>query len=280
MSPRFENQERIAMTFNFTAKHAVVTGGGQGLGRAIAEALLLAGARVWLAESDAEAGAECCAELAPLGPIEFVPTDVAEPAAIEALRVRVAAAGGLDLLINNAAVMVRKPLVELTVAEWQRVLAVNLSGPFLCSRAFAPLLRERHGNIVNIASTRALMSEPHTESYAAAKGGLVALTHALALSLGPMVRVNCVSPGWIDVTPLAKRSHRQPVQLSARDHAQHPAGRVGRPEDVASMVLFLASDAAGFITGQNFVVDGGMTKKMIYVEDECPEERRNKTCHR
>ena len=256
------------MTFDFTAKTAVVTGGGQGLGRAIAEALLRAGARIWLAESDAEAGADCCTALAPLGPVEFVPTDVAEPAAVEALRARVAAAGGLDLLVNNAAVMVRKPLAELSVAEWQRVLAVNLTGPWLCSRAFASLLCERRGSIVNIASTRALMSEPHTESYAASKGGLVALTHALALCLGPAVRVNCVSPGWIDVTPLAKRSRRQPEQLSARDHVQHPAGRVGRPEDVAGMVLYLASDAAGFITGQNLVVDGGMTRKMIYVEDE------------
>ena len=256
------------MTFDFTAKTAVVTGGGQGLGRAIAEALLRAGARIWLAESDAEAGVESCAALAPLGPVEFVPTDVAEPAAVEALRARVAAAGGLDLLVNNAAVMVRKPLAELSVAEWQRVLAVNLTGPWLCSRAFASLLCERRGSIVNIASTRALMSEPHTESYAASKGGLVALTHALALSLGPAVRVNCVSPGWIDVTPLAKRSRRQPAQLRACDYAQHPAGRVGRPEDVAGMVLYLASDAAGFITGQNLVVDGGMTRKMIYVEDE------------
>jgi len=254
--------------FNFTAKAAVVTGGGQGLGRAIAEALLRSGARVWLAECDAEAGVESCTALAPLGPVEFVPTDVADPAAVEALHAQVAAAGGLDLLVNNAAVMVRKPLAELSVAEWQRVLDVNLTGPFLCSRALAPLLHERRGNIVNIASTRALMSEPHTESYAAAKGGLVALTHALALSLGPEVRVNCISPGWIDVTALSKHSRCQPSQLSARDHAQHPAGRVGRPEDVAGMVLYLASDAAGFITGQNFVVDGGMTRKMIYVDDQ------------
>ena len=256
------------MMFNFTAKAAVVTGGGQGLGRAIAEALLRSGARVWLAECDAEAGVESCTALAPLGPVEFVPTDVADPAAVEALRAQVAAAGGLDLLVNNAAVMVRKPLAELSVAEWQRVLDVNLTGPFLCSRALAPLLHERRGSIVNIASTRALMSEPHTESYAAAKGGLVALTHALALSLGPEVRVNCISPGWIDVTALTKHSRRQASQLSALDHAQHPAGRVGRPEDVAGMVLYLASDAAGFITGQNFVVDGGMTRKMIYVDDQ------------
>jgi len=255
------------MTFDFTDKTAVVTGGGQGIGRAIAEALLKAGARVWLAECDAEAGNETCSELAHLGPIEFVLTDVSDPKAVELLRRRVEA-GGLDLLVNNAAVMVRKPIEELSPEEWQRVLNVNLTGPFLWSRAFAPMLRTRRGSIVNIASTRALMSEPHTESYAASKGGLVALTHALALSLGPEVRVNCISPGWIDVTPLAKRSRRHAAHLSERDHAQHPVGRVGRPEDIAAMVLYLASDEAGFITGENIVIDGGMTRKMIYVEDE------------
>ena len=110
------------------------------------------------------------------------------------------------------------------------------------------------GAIVNIASTRALQSEPDTEAYAASKGGLVALTHALAMSLGPAVRVNCISPGWIAHQPVRKK-----------DHAQHPVGRVGRAEDVAEMVAYLLSDAAGFVTGQNFVIDGGMTKKMIYV---------------
>ena len=107
---------------------------------------------------------------------------------------------------------------------------------------------------MNIASTRALQSEPDTEAYAASKGGLVALTHALALSLGPEVRVNCISPGWIAHQPVRRK-----------DHAQHPAGRVGQPQDVAELVAYLLSDAAGFVTGQNFVIDGGMTKKMIYV---------------
>ncbi len=254
------------ITYDFTGKTAVVTGAGQGIGRAIAAALLKAGAKVWLVDCDAEAGAETSAELAALGPVDFVLTNIADADAVEALRQRVAVDGGLDLLVNNAAVMVRKPLAELTPAEWRRVLDVNLTGPFLCSRTFAPLLRKRSGSIVNIASTRALMSEPHTESYAASKGGLVALTHALALSLGPEVRVNCVSPGWIDVTALAKRSRRQLAQLSEQDHAQHPAGRVGKAEDIAAMVLYLASTEAVFITGENIVIDGGMTRKMIYAE--------------
>jgi NAD(P)-dependent dehydrogenase (short-subunit alcohol dehydrogenase family) len=119
----------------------------------------------------------------------------------------------------------------------------------------APHLRAAHGAIVNIASTRALQSEPDTEAYAASKGGLVALSHALAMSLGPRVRVNCVSPGWI--------AH---AKVRKKDHAQHPVGRVGRDEDVAGLVAYLLSDAAGFVTGQNFVIDGGMTRKMIYVD--------------
>ena len=256
------------MNWNFKDRNAVVTGGGQGIGRAIAEALLGAGARVWIAECDAEAGAETCEELASLGPIEFVLTDVSDPHAVESLCRQVDGVAGLDLLVNNAAIMIRKPIGQLSPQEWQRVLDVNLTGPFLCSRTFAPLLRSRRGSIVNIASTRALMSEPHTESYAASKGGLVALTHALALSLGPEVRVNCISPGWIDVTPWAKRSRRRPAELSRTDQAQHPAGRVGRPADIAAMTLFLASDESGFITGENIVIDGGMTRKMSYVEEE------------
>jgi hypothetical protein len=126
-------------------------------------------------------------------------------------------------------------------------------------------LRARSGAIVNIASTRALMSEPDTEAYAASKGGLVALTHALAMSLGPAVRVNAVSPGWIDVSGWDRPPGRRPAAcLDAADHAQHPAGRVGTPHDVASLVAWLLGPDARFVTASNFVVDGGMTHKMVY----------------
>jgi NAD(P)-dependent dehydrogenase (short-subunit alcohol dehydrogenase family) len=172
--------------------------------------------------------------------------------------------GRIDHLINNAGVSDFAPLTETTLRRWRRVLAVDLDGAFLCVREAAEHLRQRRGSIVNIASTRARMSEPGGMSYAAAKGGLVALTHALAIELGPAVRVNCVSPGWIDVSGWKKRSARRPQKLRPIDHAQHPAGRVGRPEDVAALVAWLCSPAAGFVTGAEPVIDGGMTRKMIY----------------
>lgn len=245
---------------------AVVTGGGQGIGRATAEHLLRAGYAVALAEIDEEAGRETERELSAAGPVCFLRTDVAREGDVQAA---VAAAlerfGRLDVVVNNAAIAAGGPVTDLALESWNRVLAVNLTGPFLFAKHAAPALRLTRGAIVNIASTRALMSEPGTEAYAASKGGVAALTHALAVSLGPEVRVNSISPGWIDVTPWRKTSARQPAVLSPQDHAQHPAGRVGTPADIARMVVFLADPGNGFITGQNVVIDGGMTRKMIYV---------------
>jgi NAD(P)-dependent dehydrogenase (short-subunit alcohol dehydrogenase family) len=247
-------------------KVAVVTGGAQGIGRGVAERFLAEGCRILIADCDAEAGEEAALELAGCGEVRFVHTDVADEASVQALAAAALTVyGAIDILINNAGIMQRKPLVELSLAEWNRVLAVNLTGAFLCAKHCAPALRRSRGAIINIASTRAVMSEPDTESYSASKGGLVALTHALAVSLGPEVRVNCISPGWIDVSSRQKHSRRQAEVLRNADHAQHPVGRVGRVEDVAAMAVFLASAGSGFVTGQNFVVDGGMTKKMIYV---------------
>jgi NAD(P)-dependent dehydrogenase (short-subunit alcohol dehydrogenase family) len=139
-----------------------------------------------------------------------------------------------------------------------------VTGAFLMVRAAVPLLRQRKGAIVVMASTRAIQSEPDTEAYAAAKGALCALAHALAISLGPDIRVNAILPGWIETRPLAKAQVREAVEHRAIDRDQHPIGRVGEPPDIAATVLFLASEGAGFITGQQIAVDGGMTRKMIY----------------
>ncbi len=167
--------------------------------------------------------------------------------------------GHLNGLINNAAISnpYNSPLEELDLIEWHRVLNINLTAPLLMSKLCLPLLKKARGSIVNISSTRAQQSEPNTELYSASKGGLVALTHALANSLGPEIRVNCVSPGWVNTTNELLRDI---------DSSQHPVGRVGDITDTAAIVNFLLSEQSGFITGQNFTVDGGMTKKMIYVE--------------
>lgn len=236
---------------------AVVTGGARGIGRAVAETLLTRGDAVALFDIDAAVEATAT-DLGVCGEVQAHVVDVGDDAAVDAAFAFVRKQfGRLDALVNNAGVMERKPPQELSLAEWRRVLDTNLTGAFLCARAAAEMLTASGGAIVNIASTRALMSEPNTEAYAASKGGLVALTHALAVSLAPQVRVNCVSPGWIDV---------KGEKLSQHDHLQHPAGRVGQPGDVAALVAFLLDPAAGFITGANFVIDGGMTRKMIYEE--------------
>lgn len=246
---------------------AIVTGGAQGIGMAITRRLYAEGWKVMVADRDEDAGQELVEELAAPERVDFLPTDVADEAQVRAMvEETLAGFGGIDLLVNNAGFGHGAPVTELSLAEWNRVIATNLTGCFLCARHAVPSLRARGGVIINIASTRAVMSEPNTEAYAASKGGLVALTHALAASLGPEVRVNCISPGWIETGAWKKRSARRAPVLTPEDHAQHLVGRVGTPEDVAALVSFLASPDSGFITGQNIIVDGGMTKKMIYVE--------------
>jgi NAD(P)-dependent dehydrogenase (short-subunit alcohol dehydrogenase family) len=243
------------MQREYSQKSALVTGGARGIGRAIAELLHRRGYRVAIADRDAEPGRKAASEMG----IAFIRCDVSREASVRSCVARVAKRfGGLHALVNNAGIASPEngPVEKLALAEWNRRLGSNLTGVFLMTKHAAPHLRRSRGAIVNIASTRALQSEPDTEAYAASKGGMLALTHALALSLGPAVRVNCVSPGWIDT---------KGAKLSRADHAQHPVGRVGRPEDVAELVAFLLSQAAGFATGQNYVLDGGMSRKMIYV---------------
>ncbi|TDT62296.1 SDR family oxidoreductase [Fonticella tunisiensis] len=244
----------------------IITGGGQGIGKGTAMRLLMEGFNVVIAEIDREAGFEAEKELSQYGRVKFIPCDVSNEEEVKAMvSETVKCFGGIDVLINNAAISVNKPITEISLEEWNSVLGVNLTGVFLCSKYCAPHLKERKGSIINMASTRAFMSEANTEAYSASKGGIFALTHALAISLGPDIRVNCISPGWIEVGEWKKESKKQVPVLSEMDHKQHPAGRVGRPEDIASMILFLIDSKNSFITGANFVVDGGMTRKMIYV---------------
>lgn len=252
---------------DFTDAVVLVTGGAQGIGKAISQAFAQAGARVVIADVDEPAGQEAVRDQAMHGRARFLRCDVGTPQDVESLMESlVTHEGRLDVLVNNAGIMISQPPGELPVEAWDRVLNVNLRGAFLCVKYGLPLLRKgTHPSVINIASTRALMSEPHTEAYSASKAGLLGLTHALAISLGPQIRVNAILPGWIDVSTW-KRSdlaHQEP--LTAEDHRQHPVGRVGRPHDIAAACLYLASEEASFITGQALVADGGMTVKMIYV---------------
>ncbi len=226
---------------------ALITGGARGIGAACADRLLRDGWRVVVADRDVVATNA-----------RSVVCDVAREDAVAALAADLAATEfRLDALICNAGFGIRKNLRDLTLAEWSSVLATNLTSTFLLVKALAGLLETSRGSVVTIASTRAHMSEPDTEAYAASKGGLVALTHALAVSLGPAIRVNCVSPGWI---------RTKGPEPTAGEHAFHPAGRVGTPEDIAALVAFLTGPESGFITGAEFMVDGGVTRKMIYPE--------------
>ena len=231
-----------------------VTGAGQGIGRAVALAFAAEGAEVLVLDRDAAAADECRREVAAAG------------GAAQAVAAAFGAAPGCDALVCNAGIG-GPGILTGTMEDWTRVLATNLTGAYLCCRAAAPLLRAAGGGgIVLVSSTRAVQSEPDSEPYAASKAGLLGLTHALAASLGPAgIRVNAICPGWIDTSTHRRFADRHAPVHSDADRDQHWVGRVGRPEDVAAACVFLCSPAAGFITGQQLVVDGGMTRKMIYV---------------
>ena len=228
--------------FDFKDKIVVVTGGARGIGRCIRQQFEAAGATV------------CVIDL--LDNDGFV-GDLADKATLEAFAAKVIADHGrVDCLIHNAA-----PLMcgidEGSYEDFEYALKVGVTAPYYLSKLFLPHFAEG-ASIVNISSSRDRMSQPQTESYTAAKGGIAALTHALAVSLAGRVRVNSVSPGWIDT---AYTVYEGP------DATQQPVGRVGNPLDIAHMVLYLCSDMAGFITGENVCIDGGMTRQMIYHGD-------------
>jgi NAD(P)-dependent dehydrogenase (short-subunit alcohol dehydrogenase family) len=232
---------------------AIVTGAAHGIGAATARHLARRGWRIAGADADVESLAAVAAEAGAVA----VGCDVGGEAEVEHLvAVTRARFGRIDAIVSNAGIGGFAPLDATSLEAWNRVLGTNLTATFLLAKAAAADLKRARGAMVTIASTRAHMSEPGTLAYSASKGGLVALTHALAITLAPDVRVNCVSPGWIDTG--------RHGSLKASDHAQHPAGRVGRPEDVAAAVAYLLSQDACFITGAELIVDGGMTRKMIY----------------
>lgn len=246
-------------------KHVIITGGAQGIGKHLVIDLLSKSYKVSVFEIDEEAIAEFQLEF-PQEVVNIYKVDVSNEGSVkDAIKKSVDRNGAIYGLINNAAISINKPIQEVSLTEWNMVIGTNLTGAFLCSKYATPLMTKNGGRIINIASTRALQSEPDTEAYSASKGGILALTHALSASLGPDIKVNAISPGWIDVSATKKSSMAQQERLTKEDHSQHPAGRVGKASDIANMILFLLKSENDFITGQNFIVDGGMTKKMIYV---------------
>lgn len=246
-----------------------ITGGGQGIGRALAWHFADAGYAVAITDKDRAAGRETLEGIKQRSAGSFLAGDISGHAHVGRWMASVAEKfGPPDVLVNNAGFMIRKDVLKLSAREFESVIATNLTGSFLCAQAAARLMKKRGqgGSIINIASTRAFMSEPNTESYTASKGGIVALTHGLAISLAPYrIRVNAIAPGWIEVGDWQKSSRATRPRHSKEDKEQHPVGRVGRPEDIAKACRFLAEDA-DFITGQTLVIDGGMTVKMIYAE--------------
>ena len=230
------------MSVMFEDKVAVVTGGAKGIGRAIADAFLREGAKVRIID---------------LLENDFFVGDLADPAVLEDFARKVIAdCGHLDYLINNALPLM-KGLDDCSYEEFNYALRVGVSAPFYLTKLFVPYFAPGAA-IVNISSSRDRMSQPQTESYTAAKGGISALTHALAVSLAGRARVNSISPGWIETGDTV---------WTGPDAVQQPAGRVGRPQDIAGMALYLCSEQAGFITGENICIDGGMTRQMIYHND-------------
>jgi NAD(P)-dependent dehydrogenase (short-subunit alcohol dehydrogenase family) len=245
----------------------LVTGGAHGIGLCLVHTFARRGARVAFSDVRAADGRYWERRLRGAGSeVSFIRADLGHPADVRRFaRAVLRVYRRVDVLINNVGITdMGHPFLRRPLAEWNRTIAVNLTSHFLCAQLFAPALIRSRGCIINIASTRALMSEPNTEPYSASKGGVLALTHSLAVTLGPRgVRVNCVSPGWIETS--AWQVKPSTPRLRRSDHRQHPGGRVGTPEDVAAACLFLAdSGASGFVTGANFVIDGGMTRKMIY----------------
>ena len=247
---------------NKKTRRVFVTGAGHGIGRAIVEVFAREGYRIAFCDIDTARGEEVAATTG----ARFFALDVCDKGALErAVQSLLDEWGDLDIIVNNVGIGGFEPITETTVEHFERVIDTNLRSAFITSRLLA-IHRAKmgatnpYGRIVNICSTRYQQSEPHSEAYAASKGGIWSLTHALAMSLAPYhITVNCVAPGWISVN--------EDEVLRDEDHAFHPSGRVGKAEDVSHTCLFLCDRRSDFITGECITVDGGVTKRMIYPEE-------------
>lgn len=238
----------------------VVTGGASGIGKGIATAFAKRGDRVIVCDLNEEKGLAFVSELADEGlDTHFLRLDVSNTVEVETVfSVIETEYKQIDVLINNAGISEWHDPLTMPIETFDRIIDTNLRSVFLCSREAAKRMKNG-GAIISMASTRAQMSEPFTEAYAASKGGIISITHALAASLAPLnITVNCISPGWIDTGNYG--------ELRDVDHAQHFSNRVGKVEDIARMCMFLANKENNFINGENITIDGGMTKKMIYEE--------------
>ena len=244
----------------YPPKRVFVSGGASGIRKAIVKAFCNAGCQVAFCDIDAKNGNLTAQETG----ARFLHIDVADVQALEAGLQHIADTwGDIDIIINNAGTFSYTPLTDCTVEQFDKTLAINLRPIFITARFLGRLRKSKqaansYGRIINISSTRAIMSESGTEPYSASKGGITALTHALTASLSEFsITVNCISPGWIHTG--------KPQELRPEDHLQHPSKRVGNPDDIARACLWLSMEENGFINGENIVIDGGMTRKMQYI---------------
>ena len=259
--PAISQQNKSVPPITEKKKRVSVTGGAEGIGKAIVQAFCNAGYRVAFCDKNETAGQQLGKETGTV----FYQVDVSDQESLERCMQRIFLVwGDIDIIVNNAGISKFSPITETSIDDFDNILSVNLRPAFITSRLLAihrksQPSRNPFGRIINICSTRYLMSEPGSEGYAASKGGIYSLTHALAVSLSEWhITVNSIAPGWIQ--------NHDYEQLRTEDHTQHPSGRVGKPEDIARMCLFLSQEENDFINGENITIDGGMTKKMIYVE--------------
>lgn len=248
-------------------KSVLVTGGAQGIGAAIASRFAELGYAVIILDYDDQAGKARQQKIIKNGGLcKYIQVDIKEEEEVRQAFLQLEQEQlQLDVLVNNAGISKATPL-EGSLTDWEEVVFTNLRGAYVVTK-YAKAFLKKGSAIINISSTRALMSETDWHGYAASKGGINGLTHSLAVTLGAEgIRVNAISPGWIDVSGWQQDGEGGGAALREIDHAQHPAGRVGKPEDIAAACVFLSSEEAGFITGANLVIDGGMTVKMMYAE--------------